>query len=187
MSDQNGRHPRDTQSVRRTLHEAQYHTRFYPKTLIGDDDELLVDLKSTDERGEVVPDLGKSAVVLRAEFASIAVEYTAFKFNAEGLRPSDARCEALILTFLHLEDFTFTHPDVYSVLLDIFGLPPLRIGSPPPKQLFKQAGILELSSSTAELIRPNIATLHPQALRRHKNLSFVTKRIRECLGNRAAH
>src|SRR5579863_8504759 len=107
MSDQTGPHPRDVQYVRRALREAPSDTRFYPETLMGDDNELLENLKSPDELEEVAPDLGKPAAVLRAAFARVAVEYTAFKFNTEGLRPSDARCEALILSFLHLEDFTF--------------------------------------------------------------------------------
>lgn len=183
MSDKNGRHPRDTRSARRALREAQYNTRFYPRTLIGDDDELLDNLKSTGEWEEVVPDLGKSAAVLRAEFASVAVEYTAFKFNTEGLRFADARSEALILSFLRLEDFTFTHPDVYAVLSDIFFLPPVKRGHSPPQQLFKQARILKLSRSIPELMRPDIATLNPHVLRKHKNLPFVTTRVSECFDN----
>lgn len=66
MSDKNGRHPCNTQSVRRALRERHYNERFYPKTLIGDDDELLENLKSTGGQEEVVPDLGKPAAVLRA-------------------------------------------------------------------------------------------------------------------------
>jgi hypothetical protein len=187
MSDQNGRHPRDVQYVRRALRERHYDVIFYPETLIGDDDDLLENLKLTDEQEEVVPDLGKSAVVLRAEFVSVAVKYTAFNFNTEGLRPADARSEALILSFLHLEDFTFTHADVYTVLSDTFCLPPVRRGHSPPQQLFKRARILKLSRSTPELMRPDIATLNPRALRRHKNLPFVTRRVSECLDNLEVH
>ncbi len=179
--DQNGRHPPGIHCISRALCEAHYNAIFYPETLIGDDDELLDDRKSTDEQEEVVPDLGESAVVLRAEFARVAVEYTAFKFNTEGLRLADARSEALILTFLHLEDFTFRHPDVYTVLSDIFCLPRVRRGHSPPQQLFKRVRLLKLSRSTPELIRPNIATLNPHALGRHKNLPFVTARVSECL------
>jgi hypothetical protein len=187
VNDQNGHHPPDVQNVDRALCERHYNPILNPEPLIGDDDELLEHLKSTDERGDLIPDLGKSAAMLRAEFASVAIEYTAFNFNTEGLRSANARSEALILSFLHLADFTFTHPDVYSVLADIFYLPPVRIGYPPPQQLFKQAGILELSSSTAELLKPDTATLNPHALREHQNLPFVTRRVHECLDNLEVH
>ena len=143
----------------------------------------MEDLQLTPKQEQVVQDLGKPAAVLRAELASVATEYTAFNFNTEELRFGDARSEALILSFLYLKAFTFTHPDVYSVLSDIFHLPPIRIGHSPPRQLFKQARILGLSRSSTELLKPNRATLYPRTLREHEDLPFVTMRVIRSLYN----
>jgi hypothetical protein len=155
----------------------------YPEMLIGDDDELLQNLRPTAEPDQVVRDVGKPALVLRGELTSVAIKYNAFNFNTEDLQPHDARSEALILSFLELDDFTFTYPDVYSVLSEIFHLRPIRKGHAPPRQLFKRTGILELRKSTPELKRPDIATLNALALRKHQTLPFVTGRVIERLNH----
>lgn len=181
-SGKNGHRPLDRQNIIRALGTIPQSGNLYPKTLFGDDDELLEGRpKSTPERGRAVHDSCESAAVLRAKLTGVATQYTSFNFNAENLRPADACLEALILSFLHLRKFTFTHPDVYSVLSDIFHLPPIY--RPPARQVFKLTKILRLSRSNPELIRPDIATLNPQALRRHKDLPFITMRVIDSLDN----
>jgi hypothetical protein len=162
----------------KTLH----NPRFHRETLIGDDTELLDSLRRETKSELVVQGIGRPATVLKAEFTRVAFEYMVISFNTEDLRPAAAISEAMILTFLYLRDFTFTYPDAYSVLMDTFQLPPVRVNDSPPEQLVEPAGILKLGTSTADLVRPDIAILKPRALR-HKAVPFVTRRVIERLDN----